>query len=108
MSKCECFLCATGGSPEYNVESKAMNSSSGNWNPETGQYSYNQSVAKASTNTPATESLDGRGANDRNQDYTFGRKPTALSPFPFTERQFARLLIVRGKHLNDEFGREGN
>ena len=29
--------------------------------------------------------------------YHFGRRPTARAPFPFTERQFARLLIVRGR-----------
>jgi hypothetical protein len=29
--------------------------------------------------------------------YQFGRRPTARAPFPFTERQFARLLIARGR-----------
>ena len=31
------------------------------------------------------------------QPYRFGRRPTTACPFPFTERQFARLLIVRGR-----------
>jgi hypothetical protein len=31
------------------------------------------------------------------EPYRFGRRPTARAPFPFTERQFARLLIARGR-----------
>ena len=31
------------------------------------------------------------------EPYRFGRKPTVRAPFPFTEHQFARLLIVRGR-----------
>jgi len=31
------------------------------------------------------------------ESYRFGRQPTAQAPFPFTERQFARLLIARGR-----------
>ncbi len=33
------------------------------------------------------------------EPYCFGRRPTVRAPFPFTERQFARLLIVRGRLL---------
>ncbi|HEV7666798.1 MAG TPA: protein kinase, partial [Chloroflexota bacterium] len=32
------------------------------------------------------------------QPYSFGRRPTTEAPFPFTQRQFARLLIMRGRH----------
>jgi hypothetical protein len=31
------------------------------------------------------------------ESYRFGRRPTVRAPFPFTERQFARLLIVRSR-----------
>ena len=31
------------------------------------------------------------------EPYHFGRRPTVRAPFPFTERQFARLLIVRSR-----------
>jgi hypothetical protein len=31
------------------------------------------------------------------EPYRFGRKPTVRAPFPFSERQFARLLIVRSR-----------
>jgi hypothetical protein len=31
------------------------------------------------------------------EPYRFGRRPNCRAPFPFTEREFARLLIVRGR-----------
>jgi len=41
--------------------------------------------------------LDGSGAGDNDQPYVFGRRPNARAPFPFTERQYARLLVLRGR-----------
>jgi hypothetical protein len=41
--------------------------------------------------------LDGPGAGDHDEPYRFGRQPRATSPFPFTERQYARLLVFRGR-----------
>jgi hypothetical protein len=35
---------------------------------------------------------------DYDESYTFGRRPNVQAPWPFTERQFARLLIARGKY----------
>jgi len=32
-----------------------------------------------------------------NEPYRFGRRPTTRAPFPFTEQQFARLLIARSR-----------
>jgi hypothetical protein len=43
------------------------------------------------------ESKDGSGAGDHDKPYVFGRLPRALAPWPFSERQYARLLIVRGR-----------
>lgn len=40
---------------------------------------------------------DGSTAADNDQPYRYGLRPTAKAPFPFTERQFARLLILRGR-----------
>ena len=42
-------------------------------------------------------SLDGRGAGDHDLPYRFGRQPRAVAPYPFSTRQFARLLVLRGK-----------
>ena len=42
-------------------------------------------------------SKDGSGAGDNDQPYVFGRRPRAVAPWPFTERQYARLLLVRGR-----------
>jgi hypothetical protein len=42
-------------------------------------------------------SKDGQGAADNDQPYRFGRRPRAVAPWPFTERQYAHLLIMRGR-----------
>jgi hypothetical protein len=44
-------------------------------------------------------SKDGTGAGDNDQPYVFGRRPRAIAPWPFTERQYARLLVVRGRFM---------
>ena len=31
------------------------------------------------------------------EPYQFGRRPNTRAPWPFTERQFARLLILRSR-----------
>jgi hypothetical protein len=53
------------------------------------------------TNLPETGagSKDGSGAGDNDQPYVFGRRPRAIAPWPFTERQYARLLMLRGRCL---------
>jgi hypothetical protein len=48
-------------------------------------------------------SLDGQGAGDHDQPYCFGRRPRASAPYPFNPRQYARLLVLRGR-LRDELG----
>jgi hypothetical protein len=40
---------------------------------------------------------DGQGCADNDQPYRFGRRPTSAATFPFTSRQFARLLSLRGR-----------
>lgn len=44
---------------------------------------------------PGSESLDGLGAADHDCPYTFARLRRAMAPFPFSTRQFARLLVLR-------------
>ena len=50
-------------------------------------------------------SKDGSGAGDNDQPYVFGRRPRAIAPWPFTERQYARLLHVRGRYMEDDLTR---
>ena len=42
-------------------------------------------------------SRDGQGAGDHDQPYRFGWRPRASVPFPFNTRQYARLLVLRGR-----------
>jgi hypothetical protein len=44
------------------------------------------------------ESHDGIAAGgDHDAPYVFGRLPRALAPFPFSTREFARLLVLRSR-----------
>jgi hypothetical protein len=42
-------------------------------------------------------SRDGQGAGDHDQPYRFGWRPRANVPYPFNTRQYARLLVLRGR-----------
>ena len=53
-------------------------------------------------------SKDGRGCADHDQAYTFGRRPRGVAPFPFTTRQYARLLALRGRITDGLFGADDN
>jgi hypothetical protein len=48
------------------------------------------------TTTPAG-SHDGDGAGDHDHPFKFGRKPRAVAPYPFSTRQFVKLLVLRGR-----------
>jgi hypothetical protein len=37
------------------------------------------------------------------QPYRFGRTPRAIAPYPFSTRQFARLLVLRSRVQADMF-----
>ena len=50
--------------------------------------------------------LDGDGAGDHDQSYRFGWRPRASAPYPFSTRQFIRLLVMRSR-VHDHLGREG-
>jgi hypothetical protein len=51
-------------------------------------------------------SHDGTGAGDHDVPYRFGRRPRADAPYPFSTRQFARLLIQRARFRLDEYRRD--
>ncbi|MBV9354785.1 MAG: hypothetical protein JO023_04595 [Chloroflexi bacterium] len=40
---------------------------------------------------------DGVGAGDHDRPFSFGRRPCALWPYPFTTIQYARLLLLRSR-----------
>jgi len=42
-------------------------------------------------------SPDGQSTGDHDQPYRFGRQPRASAPYPFSTRQYARLLIFRSR-----------
>ena len=41
--------------------------------------------------------------SDDDQPYRFGRTPRAIAPYPFSTRQFARLLVLRGRIQAGQF-----
>lgn len=50
-----------------------------------------------STQHPPADSLEADGAGDHEQPYRFGFRPRASHPYPFSTRQYARLLILRSR-----------
>ncbi len=38
-----------------------------------------------------------RGEGDHDQVYRFGRRPSSRAPFPFSMRQYARLLVFKSR-----------
>ena len=59
------------------------------------------SVVQHNTPNPPTGSLDSDGAGDHDQPYRFGLRPRASHPYPFNTRQYARLLVLRGRVRDD-------
>jgi hypothetical protein len=54
----------------------------------------NNNPISATTSTGLTSASS---VTDFDLPYQFGRRPHARAPFPFTERQFARLMSLRGR-----------
>ena len=50
------------------------------------------------------ESLDGTGAGDHDQPYRFGLRPRSSATYPFSTRQYARLLVLRSRVQAGQFG----
>jgi hypothetical protein len=57
-----------------------------------------------STLLPHGGSRDGSGAGDHDSPYTFGRRPRGSSPYPFSTRQYVRLLMLRSRIEAGLFG----
>ena len=47
---------------------------------------------------------DGTGAGDHDVPYHLGRRPRAEAPYPFSTRQYARLLSLRSRVQAGLFG----
>jgi hypothetical protein len=48
--------------------------------------------------SPQHETTDApAGTGDHDVPYTFGRRPRASAPYPFSTRQYARLLVLRSR-----------
>jgi hypothetical protein len=62
----------------------------------------NESSPKALNDEIVAGTKDGDTAADNDQPYRFGRRPNTQAPYPFTERQYARLLILRGRLQSTE------
>ena len=59
------------------------------------------------TTTAIRGSRDGTGAADHDAPYTFGRRPRSIAPYPFSTRQYARLLALRSRVQADRPGPNG-
>jgi hypothetical protein len=60
-------------------------------------------LREATTATTGTGSRDGLGAADHDLPYRFGSHPSSRWTYPFTARQYCRLLLLRGRLQDGEF-----
>jgi hypothetical protein len=60
----------------------------------------------ASTQAPEGGTQDGIGAGDHDSPFTFGRRPRESTPYPFSTRQYAHLLVLRSRIEAGLFGRD--
>jgi hypothetical protein len=61
-------------------------------------------LAPETHNTFTAGTRDGQGAGDHDVPYRFGRRPTTQASFPFSTREFARLLSLRSRVQAGLFG----
>ena len=55
--------------------------------------------------TETTADLENtRESGEFDLPYRFGWTPRTIAPYPFSTRQFARLLVLRGRVREAEFG----
>jgi hypothetical protein len=66
----------------------------------------NQAAAPTIQNADSCGTRDGNGAGDHDAPYQFGRRPSVTAPFPFTTRQYVRLMILRSRIQDGALGAE--
>jgi hypothetical protein len=52
---------------------------------------------------PTVTASKSSASTDYDEPYTFGRTPRASAPYPFSTRQFARLLVLRSRVQAGQF-----
>ena len=60
-------------------------------------------VSATATPQTTTGSRDGLGAGDHDVAFRFGFRPSTRWTYPFTARQYCRLLLLRGRAQDGEF-----
>ena len=68
------------------------------------QSSHNNIEAAAHTDANAGGSFDGEAAADHDQPYRFGWRPRSSATYPFSTKQYARLLVLRSRVQAGLFG----
>ena len=61
-------------------------------------------IFSTSTDAPPPGTKDGHGASDHDCPYEYHHDPRAHAPAPFQLREYARLLILRGRVQERLFG----
>ena len=61
------------------------------------QSSQNNLEIQTRTNANAGGSFDGEAAGDHDQPYRFGWRPRSSATYPFSTKQYARLLVLRSR-----------
>jgi hypothetical protein len=59
--------------------------------------------ASSDSDNASAGTRDGSGASDNDRPYRFGVKPRVDLTFPFSERQFARLLVFKSHYQSRLF-----
>ena len=61
------------------------------------EIAMNTGSTAAAVRQSSSGSLDGVGAGDHDLSLGPGGRPRASAPYPFSTRQYARLLVLRGR-----------
>jgi hypothetical protein len=56
-----------------------------------------EATAAAALRRATAGSHDGEGAGDHDVPFTFGWRPRLAATYPFSTRQYARLLVLRSR-----------
>ncbi len=85
---------------ENNASTEALSDESAGTEAVSDDRARTEAVSDESARQASREYAAIAAARSYDEQYRFGRQPTSRAPFPFTEREFARLLIVRGRILS--------